>query len=152
MLAVTAATIALVWAILAFGRGVDGPSLLVIGRAGAILLTLAWSAAAGVHSGFNIRKQWVRGSAYSALIANSRTLAIVRFRAPTRYIKRSEVTAIHASDGSLKLKDGSSMTLHCAGILFHRVLRDFVAPLRNRWPIPQSIWSGTARLAGNSEF
>jgi hypothetical protein len=85
------------------------------------------------------------------LFANSRTLAIVRFRAPTLYIKRRDVASIGEEENRFLLKNGKCMEVWCHGVSPSRVRSEFLYPLYAKWRDNRGIWSGAARVTERAE-
>ena len=95
--------------------------------------------------------EFVGGRIHFGLVANSRTLAVVRFRAPTLYIKRRDVASIGEEDNQFVLRDGTRLDIWCHGVLPSRMRSWFLYPLYAQWRESAGIWSGARRVQEDGE-
>lgn len=87
---------------------------------------------------------------YLGFVANARTLAIVRFRAPTLYIKRRDVLAVVDEGDSVRLRDGRIIRL-ARGIADDRRYRsEFRNPFYKQWGNQRPVLAGALRVEENT--
>lgn len=84
---------------------------------------------------------------YVGLVASSRTLAIIRYRAPTLYIKRHEVASLLEEGRQVRLKDGRILTLECCWIGQNRYRCEFREPFYRLWGNDRPVLAGALRVA-----
>jgi len=86
------------------------------------------------------------GRTYTGFVANSRTLAIVRFRAPTLYIKRSDVLAVLDEGDTVRLRNGQIIRLTSGVSNCRRYRSEFRNPFYKLWGNQRPVLAGALRV------
>ncbi len=90
--------------------------------------------------------QLTGGRTYTGFAANSRTLAILRFRASTLYIHRKDVSAVFEEGSQIRLNDGSIINLKTDLISCERIRREFQEPFFLSWGNQRPVLAGALRV------
>lgn len=100
---------------------------------------------------YEARLDFFGGSTCFGLLANSRTLAIVRYRAPTLYIKLSEVDCVDKERHHLVLRGGKRVKVWCHSVHPDYMESDFLHPLYVQLRENRGVWFGgwSESLASN---